>query len=158
ISHVLWHCGPIFTDALVTLLSGSTIEVPLNDTVYLGSATQSLWELFLAVGYLRVLEINPSTYTLTITNKETVKVLQATVLEVFSRTHMQQLLDALIDRKPEVVKDILKDLLLNVYATRKGEGSFAETFYRGLALGLAALGTGYIVKSNRERVREEFHV
>jgi len=151
-----------FQSQIETLLSGGTIQTPLNENIVLRDLTQderNIWSLLVFSGYLKPVNmvfqgLHPI-YELAIPNLEVQAfyedTLQMWVQETVGHQQLQALLRSLIQTDWKTFGKRLKDMVLSVLSYHDTAGQEPERVYHAFVLGLLTnLSDRYQIRSNRE--------
>lgn len=147
-----------------TLMNGGTVESVIDEQIIfsqLDRDPEAIWSLFLAGGYLKIVNRTFDGsfyhYRMTLTNKEVRIMFHSLILDWFkpAGTSYSEFTKALVQEDLDALNYYLNDILLNVassFDTRKKvmPGHEPESFYHGLVLGLVVTEPDYVVTSNRE--------
>lgn len=146
------------------LMAGEIIHKEINENVtfqYLDGDENSLWSLFLAVGYIKaenVVKQGESTWCdMSVTNREVMGMFRYEILAMFENGNAvyNDFTKALLSHRMEDLNDILLDIAytsMSYFDVGKCPPERTpENFYRGLVLGLiVSLRDQYRIVSNRE--------
>ena len=146
------------------LMAGEIIHKEINENVtfqYLDGDENSLWSLFLAVGYIKaenVVKQGESTWCdMSVTNREVMGMFRYEILAMFENGNAvyNDFTKALLSHRMEDLNDILLDIAytsMSYFDVGKCPPErTSENFYRGLVLGLiVSLRDQYRIVSNRE--------
>jgi len=151
-----------FQSQIETLLSGGTIQTPLNENIVLRDLTQderNIWSLLVFSGYLKPVNmvfqgIHPI-YELAIPNLEVQAfyedTLQIWVQQTVGHQQLQELLRSLTQADWKTFGKCLKDMVLSVLSYHDTAGKEPERVYHAFVLGLLThLSDRYHIRSNRE--------
>ncbi len=151
------------------LLRGESIQSPIDEQIaynQLNGSERSIWSLFLASGYLKVLfyesylDIPTGTqpqYELALTNFEVRLMFQNMISNWFSdaQTDYNDFVQALLIGDLKAMNAYMNRVALNTFSYfdtgKRPSGEEPERFYHGFVLGLIVdLQNRYIINSNRE--------
>ena len=146
------------------LMAGEIIHKEINENVtfqYLDGDENSLWSLFLAVGYIKaenVVKQGESTWCdMSVTNREVMGMFRYEILAMFENGNAvyNDFTKAPLSHRMEDLNDILLDIAytsMSYFDVGKCPPErTSENFYRGLVLGLiVSLRDQYRIVSNRE--------
>ena len=151
------------------LLRGESIQSPIDEQIaynQLNGSERSIWSLFLASGYLKVLfyesylDIPTGTqpqYELALTNFEVRLMFQNMISNWFSdaQTDYNDFVHALLIGDLKAMNAYMNRVALNTFSYfdtgKRPSGEEPERFYHGFVLGLIVdLQNRYIINSNRE--------
>ena len=151
------------------LLRGESIQSPIDEQIaynQLNGSERSIWSLFLASGYLKVLfyesylDIPTGTqpqYELALTNFEVRLMFQNMISNWFSdaQTDYNDFVQALLIGDLKAMNAYMNRVALNTFSYfdtgKRPSGEEPERFYHGFVLGLIVdLQNRYIITSNRE--------
>ena len=151
------------------LLRGKSIQSPIDEQIaynQLNGSERSIWSLFLASGYLKVLfyesylDIPTGTqpqYELALTNFEVRLMFQNMISNWFSdaQTDYNDFVQALLIGDLKAMNAYMNRVALNTFSYfdtgKRPSGEEPERFYHGFVLGLIVdLQNRYIITSNRE--------
>jgi hypothetical protein len=151
-----------FQSQIETLLSGGTIQTPLNENIVLRDLTQderNIWSLLVFSGYLKPVNmvfqgIHPI-YELAIPNLEVQAfyedTLQIWIQQTVGHQQLQELLRSLTQADWKAFGKRLKDMVLSVLSYHDTAGKEPERVYHAFVLGLLThLSDRYHIRSNRE--------
>ena len=136
---------------------------------YLDGDENSLWSLFLAVGYIKadhVVKYGELTECdVSVTNQEVMEMFRCEILAMFDNGNAvyNDFVNALLAHKTDEMSGILTDLAytsMSYFDVGKGPSErVPENFYHGLVLGLiAVLHDRYRIVSNRESGRGRYDI
>lgn len=139
------------------MMSGGTISTFVDEQVCFGDLfndERAVWSLLLGTGYLKIVDADYELcyYTLALTNKEVLLMLQRMVINWFDRGYhgCNGFLRALLNDDLEDMTDYLQAALLDTVSFFDGVNN-PESFYHGFVLGMMVELRGkYLVHSNRE--------
>lgn len=154
------------------LIAGQVIHKKINENVtfqYLDGDENSLWSLFLAVGYIKadhVVKYGELTECdVSVTNQEVMEMFRCEILAMFDNGNAvyNDFVNALLAHKTDEMSGILTDLAytsMSYFDVGKGPSErVPENFYHGLVLGLiAVLHDRYRIVSNRESGRGRYDI
>ncbi|WGS65890.1 AAA family ATPase [Marinitoga aeolica] len=143
------------------LIEGKEIESSIDENLVYGdldkSTEESIWTLFLFTGYLtwveHVGEEGEPKYKLRITNKETKRFFENTVINILeeNKIEYENILLLLKQGKKIEFSENFKRMVEETISYFDVSGEEPERFYHGLILGMiVGLKNKYIIKSNRE--------
>ena len=146
------------------LMIGKPIHKVINENItfqYLDGDENSLWSLFLAVGYIKaenVVKDNEWTECdVSVTNKEVMSMFRTQIIAMFSNGNIayENFTRALIKHRTWDMIGVMEDIAeysMSYFDTAKNKGKHApENFYHGLVLGLiVSMRKEYRIVSNRE--------
>ena len=142
-----------------TLLDGGSITRPIDEQVVFSQLAENpdaVWSLLLASGYLKCTDFEDGWHdfrTLTVTNLETMRVLEKTVGGWFAQFQgpYGEFCQAMIANDAEAMDAYLSDVAHESFSHFDTGRRAAESFYHGFVLGLVVdLRGRYLVESNRE--------
>ena len=142
-----------------TLLDGGSITRPIDEQVVfsqLADSPDAVWSLLLASGYLKCTDYGDgwNDYrTLTVTNLETLRMLEKTVGSWFAQFQgpYGEFCRAMLAGDVEAMDAYLSDVAHESFSHFDTGRRAAESFYHGFVLGLVVgLRGRYLVESNRE--------
>ena len=146
-------------DDFRTLLDGGSITRPIDEQVVFSQLTESpdaVWSLLLASGYLKCTDFEDGWHdyrTLTVTNLETMRMLEKTVGGWFAQFQgpYDEFCQAMLAGDVEAMDAYLSDVSHESFSHFDTGRRAAESFYHGFVLGLVVdLRGRYLVESNRE--------
>lgn len=148
------------------LLQGKDFCTTIDEQIVfsqLGNTKTAIWSLFLASGYLKVINTKlnhkqKEEYTLSLTNNEVRIMFDQIVTEWFdtSSLNFSDFSDALVSGNITLMNNYINEITENVFSyfdvpKKHSEFKQTENFYHGFILGLIAdLRSVYIITSNRE--------
>ena len=142
-----------------TLLDGGSITRPIDEQVVFSQLAESpdaVWSLLLASGYLKCTDFEDGWHdyrTLTVTNLETLRMLERTVGSWFAQFQgpYGEFCRAMLEGDAEAMDAYLSDVAHESFSHFDTGRRAAECFYHGFVLGLVVdLRGRYLVQSNRE--------
>ena len=146
-------------DDFRTLLDGGSITRPIDEQVVfcqLAESPDAVWSLLLASGYLKCTDFEDGWHdyrTLTVTNLETMRMLEKTVGGWFAQFQgpYDEFCQAMLAGDVEAMDAYLSDVAHESFSHFDTGRRAAESFYHGFVLGLVVdLRGRYLVESNRE--------
>ena len=146
-------------DDFRTLLDGGAITRPIDEQVVfsqLAESSDAVWSLMLASGYLKCTDFEDGWHdyrTLTVTNLETLRMLEKTVGGWFAQFQgpYGEFCRAMLAGDVEAMDAYLADVAHESFSHFDTGRRAAESFYHGFVLGLVVdLRGRYLVESNRE--------
>lgn len=154
------------------LIAGNVVHKKINENVtfqYLDGDENSLWSLFLAVGYIKadhVVKYGELTECdVSVTNQEVMEMFRYEILAMFENGNAvyNDFVNALLTHKVDDMSDILTEIAytsMSYFDVGKGPSERTpENFYHGLVLGLiAVLHDRYRIISNRESGRGRYDI
>ena len=151
------------------LLKGDSIRCPMEEQIVyhqLDENESAIWSLFVASGYLKVLNHEPEEllsigeevlYELTITNHEVLRMFYGMVRGWFGRSKrnyndfVKAMLDGNVKEMNAYMNRVAREVFSYFDSGRKPSDEAPERFYHGFVLGLIVdLSGEYVVTSNRE--------
>lgn len=151
-----------------TLLQGKSFVTELDEQIVydqLDGDDNAVWSLLLAAGYLKILNLEyvgirkTKTYTLTITNMETLGMFENMVKGWFRgsvRIVYNEFIKAMLNDNVRMMNAFMNKVALNTFSSfdsgnKPSEETEPERFYHGFVLGMVVnLADTYKVWSNRE--------
>lgn len=154
------------------LMRGEKLHKRINECVtfqYLDGDEESLWSLFLAVGYVKAENVVKQNEIiecdLSVTNEEVMGMYRTEIMGMFfnGRSSYEHFTDALLRHDIDMLNDILLDLTyssMSYFDVSRGPKSRTpENFYHGFVLGLiVSLRETYRIVSNRESGRGRYDI
>lgn len=154
------------------LMAGETVHKKINENVtfqYLDGDENSLWSLFLAIGYIKadyvVKHGEITECDVSVTNQEVMEMFRYEVLAMFDNGNAiyNDFVQALLQHNVCDMNDILLDIAytsMSYFDVGKRPSERApENFYHGLVLGLiVSLRDRYRIVSNRESERGRYDI
>ena len=154
------------------LMAGETVHKKINENVtfqYLDGDENSLWSLFLAIGYIKadyvVKHGEITECDVSVTNQEVMEMFRYEVLAMFDNGNAiyNDFVQALLQHNVCDMNDILLDIAytsMSYFDVGKRPSERApENFYHGLVLGLiVSLRDRYRIVSNRESGRGRYDI
>ena len=150
-------------DAVHELMRGGAVVREVTETLTLRdlpTASEALWTLLLATGYVKTLAIAPSPIgyevTLAIPNREVMVAWRGMFRRWIDRlAHggdaTRKLTGALLRGDERIFGEVLQDIVISAFSTLDGDRRQAERTWQAFLLGLlAALWDDYDVQSERE--------
>ncbi len=146
-------------DDFRTLLDGGSITRPIDEQVVFSQLAENpdaVWSLLLASGYLKCTDFEDGWHdyrTLTVTNLETMRMLEKTVGGWFAQFQgpYDEFCQAMLAGDVEAMDAYLSDVAHESFSHFDTGRRAAESFYHGFVLGLVVdLRGRYLVESNRE--------
>ncbi len=164
VRELLQQYAPTLEPVFETLLSGGSIEEPLEENVALGEIRRSpdaLWSLLVFTGYLKAEdapadEMGRLMYRLSVPNKEVRQVYSTTFRSwmesrVGGYNELGDLTRAVLSGDAERFEERLQGFVTNLLSYGDPGTLYPERVYQGFVVGLlAALEPGHQVRSNRE--------
>lgn len=169
ISNLLQKGGADIKENMLELMKGGTVRSAIDEEIVFGDldrgASESVWSLMLASGYLKYLsreagddEFAPDIYTLAVTNGETQRMFGAMVRRWFSPAGSSNdaFVKAMISGDVDAMNYYLNDIALTTISSfdsgkEPSEIRRPENFYHGFVLGLLVRERSrYTIRSNRE--------
>lgn len=159
---------PGIKQTMEALLQGKSFEAELDEKIVfdqLDGSVSAVWSLFLATGYLKVLDLRyvgerkRKIYTLTLTNMEAESIFENMVKGWFggsTETYYNEFIHALLKDNVRKMNTFMNKVALNTFSSFDGgnkpsEQTEPERFYHGFVLGMVVNMAGtYLVRSNRE--------
>lgn len=148
------------------LLKGGTVSTKINDHISFGllkseisaNSEDSVWNLFLASGYLKIEnQRGRNEYNLKITNEEVKFMFQDMIEEWFNPVEgYNEFIKALLRDDTKEMNLYMNDIALNTFSNfdsgkKPSKKAEPEKFYHGFVLGLMVdLADRYTITSNRE--------
>lgn len=150
------------------LLQGKSFVTELDEQIVydqLDDDDNAVWSLLLAAGYLKIVNLEyvgirkTKTYTLTITNMETLGMFENMVKGWFKgsvRIVYNEFIKAMLNDNVRMMNAFMNKVALNTFSsfdsgTKPSEETEPERFYHGFVLGMVVnLADTYKVRSNRE--------
>ncbi len=143
------------------LLSGGTIEPRIDEEIVFQQLEQNenaVWSLFLAGGYLKIVEIRGNVYEMTLTNYEVKQMFENMVRDWFEEDapNYNRFVKALLLGDVDAMNLYMENVAESMFSSfdtgnRPSAKACPERFYHGFVLGLLVDLTGrYVVTSNRE--------
>jgi hypothetical protein len=162
---LITHTEPGFQSQIETLLTGGTIQTPLNENIVLRDLDltnrdeQNIWSLLVFSGYLKPVNMIQQgfrlIYELAIVNSEVHSFYENTIQSWLQQTmgsqRLRDLLHSLTQADLKKFGKQLKEMVLSVLSYHDTAGDAPERVYHAFVLGLlTSLSDRYIVRSNRE--------
>ncbi len=150
------------------LLQGKSFVTELDEQIVydqLDDDDNAVWSLLLAAGYLKIVNLEyvgirkTKTYTLTITNMETLGMFENMVKGWFKgsvRIVYNEFIKAMLNDNVRMINAFMNKVALNTFSSfdsgnKPSEETEPERFYHGFVLGMVVnLADTYKVRSNRE--------
>ena len=136
-----------------SLMKGESITKEIHlDVTYddLYTTSDSLWNMLLLTGYLKVTAYNNEVMHLEIPNKEVKYIFRNKILEWFkdtvSKKDLTDLYNSLVNGNVELLEKEIRNLLIGTISFYDSY----ENFYHGFMVGILLNMHDYVVKSNRE--------
>ena len=136
-----------------SLMKGDSITKEIHLDVTYGdmyNTRDSLWNMLLLTGYLKVISYNNEIMSLKIPNKEVKYIFKNKIIGWFrdsvSKKDLTNLFSALITGNVELLEKEIRNILINTISFYDSY----ENFYHGFMAGILINMKDYIVKSNRE--------
>ena len=136
-----------------SLMKGESITKELHlDVTYddLYTTSDSLWNILLLTGYLKVTSYNNETMCLKIPNKEVKYIFKNKIMgwfrENIAKKDLTKFFNSLINGDIESLEKEIRSLLVNTISFHDSY----ENFYHGFMVGILLNMKDYIIKSNRE--------
>lgn len=158
---------PKIKETFEGLLKGESIETVIDEQIVfsqLEGNQDAIWSLFLASGYLKIVEVKPYekdddleyVYTLTITNNEVRSMFRKLISLWFSKSgDFPNFIKCMLTGNVDDMNRYMNRIALNTFSSFdtgvKPSDNAPERFYHGFVLGLMVeKASDYILKSNRE--------
>lgn len=143
------------------LLSGKTVESRIDEDIAFHQLEQNenmVFSLFLAGGYLKIVEIRGNIYEMALTNYEVKKMFENMVLDWFAEDapNYNRFVKALLLGDVDAMNFYMENVAESMFSSfdtgnRPSKKTNPERFYHGFVLGLLVdLAGRYVVTSNRE--------
>ena len=152
------------------LLQGKTIRVPVDEQIVynqLDDNEEAIWSLFLASGYLKVIDYDrleklelgrKACYELTLTNGEVRLMFENMVSGWFAnqRTNYNRFVAAMFSGDLDAMNEYMNEITCEIFSSfdtgrRASKKAQPERFYHGFVLGLLVeYQADYVITSNRE--------
>lgn len=171
---------PGIKQTMEDLLQGKSFEAEIDEKIVfdqLNGSADAVWSLFLATGYLKVLNVRTLDadeegvgeegdvwYTLTITNLEVKRMFRKMVKDWFkndTEAYYNEFIKSLLNDNVKKMNTFMNKVALNTFSSfdsgnKPSEQTEPERFYHGFVLGMVVnLSDAYKVRSNRERGKYE---
>ncbi len=166
---------PSIKQTMEDLLQGKSFEAEIDEKIVfdqLNGSADAVWSLFLATGYLKVLNVRTLDadeegvgeegdvwYTLTITNLEVKRMFRKMVKDWFkndAEAYYNEFIKSLLNDNVKKMNTFMNKVALNTFSSfdsgnKPSEQTEPERFYHGFVLGMVVnLSDAYKVRSNRE--------
>lgn len=166
---------PSIKQTMEDLLQGKSFEAEIDEKIVfdqLNGSADAVWSLFLATGYLKVLNVRTLDadeegvgeegdvwYTLTITNLEVKRMFRKMVKDWFkndTEAYYNEFIKSLLNDNVKKMNTFMNKVALNTFSSfdsgnKPSEQTEPERFYHGFVLGMVVnLSDAYKVRSNRE--------
>lgn len=136
-----------------SLMKGESITKEVHlDVTYddLYTTSDSLWNILLLTGYLKVTSYNNETMCLKIPNEEVKYIFKNKIIGCFresiAKKDLTTFFNSLINGDTELLEKEIRNLLVNTISFHDSY----ENFYHGFMVGILLNMKDYIIKSNRE--------
>lgn len=136
-----------------SLMKGESITKEVHlDVTYddLYTTSDSLWNILLLIGYLKVTSYNNETMCLKISNEEVKYIFKNKIIGCFresvAKKDLTTFFNSLINGDIELLEKEIRNLLVNTISFHDSY----ENFYYGFMVGILLNMKDYIIKSNRE--------